>query len=302
MNAQLQQAVPGPRYYIGGGNVAGILGLSPYKSPLDEYLTVVAENEPVSPRQDRFFRRRKALEPFAAEVFEQVTGLQIVNRNQRYDDAHLPFMRAEIDFELSDGSNGETKTVHPLAASDWGDPSSGAEPPLYVTAQVMHGLGVTDRTHAWVHALVGLDDDRIYRVQRDDELIAAMREREADFWNHYVIPRVMPPPVTVEDLAKLYRRDSGRTVDADAETVAKYFELMDCRQRQKLIESEREGLELAIKLFMRDAATLLVHGKPALTWKAQDTRRLDTTAFKDAHSDLYEAFITVSTSRVFRVK
>lgn len=302
MNAQLEQAAPGPRYYVGGGNVAGILGLSPYRSPLDEYLTIVSENDPISARQDRFFRRRKALEPFAAEVFEQVTGLKVIDRNKRYDDPKLPFLRAEIDFELSDGGNGETKTVHPLAAKDWGDPDSGAEPPLYVTAQVMHGLSVTGKSHAWVHALIGLDDDRIYRVHRDDDLITAIRQREYQFWQFHILPRVMPPPATEEDLARLYRRDSGRTVEADAEIAAKFHELIDCRARQKLIESEREGLELAIKLFMRDATTLLVHGKPVLTWKTQESRRLDTTAFKDAHRDLYEAFATISTTRVFRVK
>lgn len=302
MSAQLQEPAAGPRYYIGGGNVAGILGLSPYKSPLDEYLTIVAENDPISAKQDRFFRRRKALEPFAAEVFEQETGLSVVERNQRYPDHVYPFIRAEVDFELSDGSNGETKTVHPLAAKDWGDPDSGSEPPLYVTAQVMHGLGVTSKSHAWVHALVGLDDDRIYRIQRDDDLIATIRDREVTFWNHHVLPRIMPQPTTLEDLAKLYAHDSGRAVDADAETTAKFLELVEVRGQQKLLESRREGLELAIKLFMRDATTLFVHGKAALTWKYQESKRVDVTRLKEEQRDTYEAFATISSTRVFRVK
>lgn len=114
MNAQLQPLSP-TRGYVGGGNIAGILGLSPFKSPLDEYLTITNELPvEISPAKRKFFDRRKALEPFAAECFTQATGLQIVRRNEHYDDAEFDWMKAEIDFETDDGGNGETKTVHRL--------------------------------------------------------------------------------------------------------------------------------------------------------------------------------------------
>jgi putative phage-type endonuclease len=271
MNAQLAPLSP-TRGYIGGGNIAGILGLSPFKSPLDEYLTITNEMPvEISPAKRKFFDRRKALEPFAAECFTQATGLQIVRRNEHYDDAEFEWMKAEIDFETEDGGNGETKTVHPNAVSQWGDPDNDEEPPIYVTAQVMHGLGVTGRQHAWVHALVGLDDDRIYRVERDETLIANIRAHAARFWKYHIEPRRMPQPTTVEDLLRLYQRDSGRAVEADTEIQLALTELHKERQALKLHTTQKELLELQIKKYMRDAATLVCGGISVATWKA-DTR------------------------------
>lgn len=303
MNAQLKP-VTNDRNYIGGGNVAGILGLSPYKTPLDEYLTIVGEAAQPDDAKLAFFKRRKALEPFAAEVFEQVTGRRIVERNVRYTDNVLPFVRAEIDFETDDGGNGETKTVHPLAAHHWG-PSETDQVPIYVAAQAMHGLMVRpEKTHTWIHALIGLDDDRIYRIDRDDDLIAQIREKEIAFWNDHVIPMLPPPPMTVEDLQLLFPMDSGRVIDVSSDdSMAEVVERWKAAKVvAKTTETEMEGLEEQIKLFLRDATLLTIDGKPALTWKAQNDTRLDQKAFAAAHPALFEQFKATKTIRVLRQK
>lgn len=258
------------RGYLGGGNIAGVLGLSPFKSPLDEYLLIVNEmQDELTPEKERFFKRRKALEPFAAECFQEATGVRIIRRNEHYQDAEFPWMRAELDFETEDGGSGETKTVNQNAVRDWGDPGEGEEPPLYVTAQVMHGLGVSGKPFAYVHALIGLDDDRIYRIERDDELIAEIRRQAADFWRFYVEPRRHPAPTRIEDLLRLYKTDSGRAVDAGADIRQHVEALAAERQAIKLHEARKLTHEFAIKAFMRDATTLLVAGQPAITWKSR---------------------------------
>lgn len=300
----MNAAPTGARGYIGGGNIAGILGVSPYKSPLDEYLVITnPEPEVIPPERQAFFKRRKALEPFAAEVFSQVTGLAIVARNQAYHDRALPFLRAEIDFEVSDGGNGETKTVHPLALREWGD-SGTDDIPTYVLAQVQHGLGLTNRHHAWVHALVGLDDDRIYRIERDQAVIDGMRAHATTFWHAHVMPRVPPPPTTLEDLRLLYPTDSGRVLEADESLAWAVAELKRVKAAAKAIETDQEELEARIKLEMRDATAIAPPGggKPLLTWKAQTAVRFDGKAFAAAHPDLAEEFSVANTFRVLRVK
>lgn len=287
--------------YIGGGNVAGILGCSPYKSPLDEYLVITGQAEPEDNSREAFFKRRKALEPFAAEVFEQQTGLQIVKRNVRYDDPAIPYLRAEIDFETDDGCNGETKTVHPLAARDWGDAGTD-EIPVYVTAQAMHGLMVTGRKATWVHALIGLDDDRVYRIERDEETIAAMRAREVEFWDAHVMPLVPPEPVSRDDMRRLFLQDAGKTIEADGETLTAINRLRDIAATVKPLEREFEELKHQVQLVMREHAVVALDGKPLATWKTQSARRFDQTAFAAAHPALFEQFKAASQSRVFRLK
>lgn len=271
MNAQLKHSRVG---YVGGGNIAGILGISPFRTPLDEYLLISGEREEViTERQAEFFEDRRDLEPWAAKKFARKTGLAVVRANQRYDDAALPWAKAEVDFEVytsPDGgeeANGETKTVHPNAVSGWGKPEDGDEPPAYVTAQAMWGLGVTGRQLCYVQALIGFDDHRIYEIHRDDELITEIRRQAERFWKYHVLPRRPPPPVNVEDLLSLYPRGSGRAVEADTETQLSMTELHALRQRIKLLESQKDLQEYQIKAFMRDATTLTAGGIAIATWK-----------------------------------
>jgi putative phage-type endonuclease len=291
------------RGYIGGGNIAGILGVSPYRSPLDEYLVITEGDQEITPARRRFFDRRKALEPFAAEAFKLETGLEIVDRNKRYPDAEHPFMAAEIDFEPADNSNGETKSVHPMAAKEWG-PTDEGEIPTYVLAQVMHGLGVTGRSHAWVHALVGLDEDRIYRIQRDEDLIVGIRFRLAAFWHDHVIPRIPPPPTTLEDLQRLFSRDSGKSITADAAAVEDAALYKKLKADEKATKAELEAVGLRLKLYMRDATTLVdANGKALLTWKAQTATRFQESDFEREHPELYAQFKRAGEPfRVMRIK
>jgi putative phage-type endonuclease len=275
MNAQLVPLSP-TRGYIGGGNIAGILGLSPFKTPLDEYLTITNEMPvEISPERLEFFEDRRDLEPWAAKKFTRKTKLQIVRRNTHYDDAEFDWAKAEIDFEPENDSNGETKTVHPNALKkpgyEWGDPDLDEEPPFYVTAQAMWGLGVTRRQKCYVHALIGFDDQRIYEIHRDETTIANIRAHAARFWKYHVLPRRMPQPTTVEDLLRLYQRDSGRAVEADTEIQLALTELHRERQTLKLHTTQKELLELQIKKYMRDATTLTCGGMSVASWKA-DTR------------------------------
>ena len=286
------------RGYIGGGNTAGILGLSPYKSRLDEYLTIQGQADAPDASRERFFKRRKALEPFATEAFTQETGRQVVRRNEHYTDEDHAYLKAEIDFEVDDGWNGETKTVHPLAARDWG-PSGSDEAPLYVIAQAMHGMGINGAPGCWIHALVGLDDDRIYRIERDDDTIAAIRAQEIAFWNDHVLPQLPPEPTTIEDLRRLFPRDSGRQVEADAAAFADYQRLKYLQPLVKEVDTIKERLQL----YMRDATALVDgDGRALVTWKAQSSRRFNQAEFGKAHPDLLEAFKLASDSRVMRVK
>lgn len=303
MNAVLEQ-VDAPvrdRHYLGGGNVAGILGVSPYKTPLQEYLTIIGEAEAPSAERLSFFRRRKSFEPVAAELFQEKTGLQLVTVNERYTDREHAFIKAEIDAETAGGENVEIKTVHPLAARDWGE--EGADDcPVYVTAQAQHGLMVRHRDLCYVLAMIGFDDVRVYRVERDEEIIATIRARELAFWNEHVLTRTPPPPANIEDLRVLYKRDAGNAVEATPEIAERIARLVDMSHRAKELDTAIGDEKEQIQLFMRDAASVTINGKPACTWKTQDRRALDQSAFKEAEPELFERFVKVSTSRVFRLK
>lgn len=307
MSAVLKPAPPLERQkYLGSGDAAGILGLSPWRTPLDVYLDKIEPRvEQLTPERARVLRRGQRMEPYVVDLLSEETGLEIVARGNRYLDAEHPFIASEIDAEArAIGSteivNVEIKTVSPFKAREWGEEQTD-EVPLHYTAQVMHALMVTGRDLCVMGVLIGGDDFRVYRIQRDDEAIALIRERELDFWQR-VQRRQAPEPTTVSDITRLYGKSLGVVREADDAVAAAFERLVAVRGQLKPLEAERDELESRIKVFLAEADTLAIKGRPVLTWKSQDARRFDQSAFKAAHPELAEQFTKVQSSRVLRIK
>jgi putative phage-type endonuclease len=204
--------------FIGGSDVAAILGISPWKSSVDLWLDKITP--PVDKGQNAHAKRRgNRLEPYIRDMITEEFGIEIVRFNERYIDSTLPFLAAEIDAETSDGENIEIKTVHPFKAKEWGEQGTDMLPIHYV-AQAQHGLGITGRKVCRVFALIG-DELKPYVVERDEETIEAMRARCADFWNSFVLPKVQPPldyqyRDVLETIKRLYPGTDGTVIEATA--------------------------------------------------------------------------------------
>lgn len=286
--------------YIGGSDVAGILGISPWKSPLDVYLDKVQPRLVEDPKKQKIFSRGKRMEPYVIDLFQEETGLQIVERGNRYIDDEFGFIAAEIDAETICGKNVEIKTVSPFKAKEWGEQQTDAIP-VYYTAQAMHGLMVRKRDVCMFGVLIGADDFRVYAVERDDETISAIREKEVAFWER--VQRLEPPEaVSVSDITRMFYRDSGAGIEADGKALEALIRLRELKASAKTIDEEIETAEACIKIYMQDKSSLLVDGAPVATWKMQNSNRFDQAAFKAAHPDLFKQFTKATESRVFRVK
>lgn len=304
MNAQLRtvEAVDHNRQkLIGGSDVAGILGISPWKTPLQVYLDKV---QPRSTEPDRnkvrVFARGKRMEPYVTDMLAEELGLNIVARGNRYLDPELAFLAAEIDAETDDGRNVEIKTVSPFKAADWGEQQTDSIP-VYYTAQAMHGLMVTGRAVCIFGVLIGGDDFRVYQVERDDETIAAIRAKEVEFWQR--VQEQRPPEMQgTADVLALFAKDSGRVLEANLATVRAIDRMRELRDAQKLQETEFETLRAQVHRAMEDAAILTFEGQTLATWKSQTTNRFDQSAFAAAHPELAAQFRVATETRVFRLK
>lgn len=262
--------------YIGGADVAAILGISPWLSPFMLYQKKIGEfKEVVTPAKQKIFDRGHRWEQIVVEMLvdeltERGHEVKILAQNQRYKDPEHSFLAAEIDLELLiDGEevNGEAKTVSPFAAKAWGAEDSD-DIPLYYAAQVAHGLMIKPRRRAVVAALTGFDDKpRVHWIDRDDETIAAIRAKEVEFWAR-VQDRRPPEPSTLADVMFLYKRDGGTVMTASetlAETCAR---LRHCKSAAIALNTEIEVLATKVKLAMGGNATLVnSSGSPLCTWK-----------------------------------
>jgi putative phage-type endonuclease len=324
--------------YIGGGDAAAILGVSPWKTPIQCYRLKVGEDveDETDKARQKVFRRGKRLEPVVIDMMEEEIGVVVTKRSppdnpNRYTDPEFTWMKAEIDFEflvtpeiveycqglispslIGTTQNGEIKTVHPLVAHKWGEQLTD-DCPVEYAAQSMHGMMVTGRQFCLYGTLVGADDLTLYGVRRDDELIAHMRAREIAFWN-CVQNRYPPDPVSLGDVKLMMRRINGVPVEATDAIAALVKELKNVKESKKALDGNEEDLQFKITAFLfhnlketkgaslEDRTQLTYNGKTLLTWATQSTTRLDTKAIKEEAPELYEQYGKTTSSRVMRIK
>lgn len=287
--------------YIGGSDVAGILGISPWRTPLEVYLDKVQPRvKPVDPSKQKVFTRVQRMEPYVIDLLSEETGMEIVHRGNRYIHRDYDFIAAEIDAEAASGENIEIKTVSPFKAKEWGEIQTDAIP-VHYTAQAMHGLMVTNKQVCVFGVLIGGDDFRIYRVERDEETIQAILEKEIAFWDR--VKNLNPPEATsVSDVSLMFEKDAGTSIEADGKALALFNDLRDMKSRRKSLEEEIAISEEKLKMYMQEHSVLTLDGKPLCTWKSQISNRFDQKLFQSVHPELFEKFKTTTTQRVFRMK
>lgn len=297
--------------FLGGSDVAAVMGLSPWATPVELWMQKTGRQpreEPTEAKQ-RIYDRGHKLEPFIRDMVidklrEAGHVVELIACNERYADAEHPFLACEIDFELMlDGEhiNCDAKSVSGFARKKWGEVDT-EDVPIEYAAQFMHGLGVTGRGKCLVAALRSFDDVDIYWTLRDDETITAMRAKCVQFWNEHVLADVPPDPMEFSDIKALFPLDNGQAIDATDEIAQKVADLKRVKAAIKDLEEQEELLTFDVGEFISPNAILKHQGKEIATWKAQASSRIDTTALKEKQPEIAAEFTKTTTTRVLRLK
>lgn len=303
---------PNRQKFLGGSDVAAVLGLSPWRTRVELWRDKITPRDPDAPKK-RVFKRGHRWEAVVAEMLVEALQelghtVEIVATNRRYVDGHHDFLACEIDFELrlngeDEITNCELKTVHPFKSKEWGE-SFSDDTPVHYTAQVMHGLGITARRRGILAALFGADELRVYEIVRDDQTIDWMRAQAVEFWTTHVLGGVPPEPEEDSDIDVLYPHpaDPEVTVEATDEIVEAVLRMRAIAREIKAREGEYEVLEYMVKRFMGTAALLTVNGKKAITWDDRPFTRLDFEKLKEEHKDVHKACTKKGVERIFTLK
>ncbi len=313
------------RKFIGGSDVAAVMGLSKWTTPLELWEKKTGRLQPtgnIDPARERILNRGKrweqpALEMLVDELESRGHTVEIVGRSNRYIDAALDFLACEIDAEIRlDGelANVEIKTVHPFAAGEWGEMDTD-EVPIYYATQAMHGLGILGRRLCVVGCLIGADVLIPYFVTRDDETIEAMRVKCRDFWHKHVLADVPPDPVNYDDMLRLFARSNGRPAHVDEETAQALQDLDALRARVRTYEADEESLKFKVADGIRkawgltpeseppdDNAVIFFNGLEIGSWKRQSRESIDTKALKALHPQIAEEVTRTTETRILRAK
>ena len=295
---------------IGSSDAAAAVGLNPYKSQLqlwmektgrDGTLPVVDPNDDQSPMY-----WGTLLEPIVAAHYTRRTGHRVRRINAVLQHPQYPWMLANIDREVvgaPDVQILECKTAGIHGARLWRDGV-----PEYVQLQVMHQLAVTGKQAADVAVLLGGQELQVFRIERDDTLIAQLIALEQQFWGY--VERDQQPPADGSASAELalrclYPRDSGTTLDlsTDLEMSGVFSDLLAVREvitTQTALESQ---LKQRIQQRMGES-TRAVFEIGEVSWKrSKEGTSLDTAQLLKDHPEMAQTYaVTKPGSRRFLVQ
>lgn len=194
------------RQGLGASDAPVVMGLSPWRSPLQLYAEKLGLNE-VAPEETERMRWGRRLEPLIIDVYAEVTRRTAERSNplliHRSD--QQPFMQATLDGWVSASdrlSPGvlEVKTTGLFRAEDWAE-----APPLMYQVQVQHALAVVKAQWGSVVVLIGGQRLLWADVERNQPFIDVLIEKEAAFWNR-LQAKEPPRPDDSAETAKLLRR------------------------------------------------------------------------------------------------
>lgn len=259
---------------LGGTDSATLAGVNKFSTPYEIWLDKTSEIPPVEEDKDIFWYGH-VMEPIIIQRFKEKTGLD-VRQVGTYVSKEHPELYVNPDGFVSDGGILEMKTT------DWytesGEIWSSGAIPEHPMVQIQKALAVTGRSHGWIVALV----DRSLKIHgpipRDESMITELIARETAWWQTHVVEGVEPAinygSVDVEELllrfpqhmeGKFLVADDAPIPDLLIDSFVDYARIRDAR-----LAAEKNEKDLKARLLEHfgDAETLMIHGKPAATWKS----------------------------------
>jgi putative phage-type endonuclease len=248
---------PGRNNYIGGSDAAAVVGLSPWKTPLELYLEKRGEIEAPDVDNEAMEWGRRLESIVLSKYCEERRVIACENQQERFHPRHS-WMMGHLDAIITRPFNRIVEIKTTGHAEQWGSPDAGADgvPELYLL-QVYHYMAITGIEEADIAVLIGGQKFRIYSIQYDSQAIYDLLEIEHDFWDR--VQRGIPPEPdyshqsTQALLSRMYPGTDGTTIHLGS-AEAWHQELMRARVEIKAFETRAIEAKNHIQMAMGNAA------------------------------------------------
>lgn len=162
---------------VGSSDAAAVAGMSPWDTPFGVYASkVYGVEKPSSPELEWGLR----MEPVIARAFEDQTGLPLIQPTMACRHPEREWQTANLDRRLRDRPV-PVELKNSRSALQWGPGGTDLVPEHYLL-QVTHQMIVTGADLAYLAALIGGNDFRVYTVRLDEEVARRLTDIEAAFW------------------------------------------------------------------------------------------------------------------------
>lgn len=294
VNAQWVEA---RRNGIGGSDVASIMGLNKFSSPLSVWLVKTGREDPPDLSGKEAVEWGNRLEDAVADKFaDEHPELTVRRRNATLVSLDRPWAFANLDRWVTDGEGHvgilEVKTVGSRRAADW---DGGV--PIYYMTQVAHYMSVTGYGYAYVAALIGGQEYREYRIERDEDDIAAVNEAVDVFWRDFVetdtAPAMIGNDAEADALLRMHDEPDGEYVPMLDSDVSMVGELREIKEEIERLKKRKTLIENRIKDMVGDAKGIETETM-RITWTRSTRSSFDRAAFEAAHPGILQDYTKTS--------
>jgi predicted phage-related endonuclease len=266
---------------IGGTDISAILGLNPWRRPIDVYLSKLGLAEQP---QTQAMRLGSRMEPVIADEYADLTGSTLVRGPEIarlfpgvanvwrghtvIEHREHPCIIGTPDAIVPDAERGLEIKNAGFRGRDWGDPGT-SEIPLHYRLQCAWYMALTGLNQWDVAVLFSGNRMDVYTVQRIAELESLLIEAGINFWHKYILTRT-PPDVDASKsyaqyLAKNFRLGNEQVVPSTPEAEHWAERLREAQeQRAKCEQAEQLARNHLMSLVGRNKGMEGAFGKA--TW------------------------------------
>ncbi len=284
---------------IGGSDAGAVCGLNPYRTAIQVYYDKTSDS--IEEIDNEAMRQGRELEEYVAKRFCEASGKRVRRANAMFYDEKNPFMLADVDRMIVGENAGlECKTASPYSEEKWRDDKI----PLSYQLQCYHYMSVCNADAWYIAVLIYGRDFKYYRIERDDEVIGNLIRIEEEFWNEYVLKRVIPDPdgskTADAAIAERFKESKSTTIPLTGfdERLERRQEILSLLEK---IETEKRQIDQELKLYLGDAE-IAENEHYRVSWKNFSRSSIDEKRLKAEQPEIYEKYRRETTSRRFTVK
>lgn len=279
---------------LGGSDIAGVLGLSPWSSPYSlwaEKVGLVPRDESTSEAQEAGKMLEVALTPW----FVAKTGLLVHGEQQWRVNKAKPWMRCTVDGMVSSPAD----PAKLLGVAEWKVTQDTAESwaeqvPDYYACQATWNMLVTGTDRCWfgvLHTAFGRLKFRTYEFVLHDGDAKFVAERCERFWLDHVVtgepPAVDAHEATHDALNARWPDAEKNSMEATDELLALVRDRDQWVQTRDTADEQVELLSNRIREAMGEHTEIRHDGKNLVTWRWGKGRSdLDAKALRLNHPEL----------------
>lgn len=251
------------RQGIGASDAAGVLGVSPWSSPVSLFADkVLGEQE----SDTEIMRWGRKLEPLILEAFAEESEREVMPDGRLLRSTRWPFLQCTLDgIQSREGATASVECKNTRMRLTDGVPE-------HYWIQMQHQLAVTGYRWGSFAVLVMGSEFFWCDVERDDAFIEeTLVPACSAFWervgNEGPTPSADPSDATLAALKRIYPEDDGGTVYLPVDYCELDLERQQIALELKGLKERQQGIDNRVKAELGDAAVGLLANGRKFTWK-----------------------------------